>query len=74
MAAVAAHEDERDGDRLLSWRDLRAKIPLSRATIWALRRAGRFPEPVRISPGRVAWRESDVTSWMRQRQAGLEMA
>ena len=53
--------------RLLSWSEVRARIPLSRTTVWVLRRAGQFPEPVRISPGRVAWRSSDVDAWLESR-------
>lgn len=63
----------RTGDRLLSWRDVRARVPLSRATIWALRRRGTFPKPIQISPNRIAWRESELSAWIAERQsAGRE--
>ena len=51
-------------DRLLSWPEVRARVPLCRATIYRLRLAGLFPQPVRISPHRVAWRESDIEAWI----------
>lgn len=50
-------------DRLLSWRQVRDLAGLSRTTAWRLQNAGAFPRPVAISPGRVAWRESDVAAW-----------
>lgn len=54
-------------DRLLSWPEVRLRIPLSRGTVWAMRRSGAFPDPVRISSARVAWRESDLTTWIGER-------
>jgi prophage regulatory protein len=50
--------------RLLSWPVVRSRVPLSRATVWALRRKGKFPQPIAISPGRKAWIESDIDSWI----------
>lgn len=52
---------------LLSWPAVRALVPLSRATIWAMRRNGTFPEPIRISDGRIAWRHADLVAWIEQR-------
>jgi prophage regulatory protein len=53
--------------RLLSWSDVRARIPLSRATVWALRRRGAFPRPIQISPNRIMWRESELEQWIAER-------
>jgi len=53
--------------RLLPWRAVRALTGVSRTTIWRLRKAGDFPRPVEVSPGRVAWREDDIAAW----KAGL---
>jgi prophage regulatory protein len=51
-------------DPLISVRDVQRLTTLSRATIYRFIRAGRFPEPVKLSPrGRVAWRSSDVAAW-----------
>jgi len=35
----------------------------SRATLWRLVKAGRFPAPSRLGPNCVAWRESDYEAW-----------
>ena len=43
------------------------RVGLSPTTIWRERRAGRFPAPVRISPGAVAWLESDIDVWIAER-------
>ena len=51
------------GERLLPWREVKALAGLSRTTAWRLQNAGDFPRPVAISPGRVAWRESEVAAW-----------
>ena len=40
---------------------------LSATTLWREVTAGRFPKPVRVSSGRVAWPEHEVSKWMRLR-------
>ena len=40
---------------------------LSAATLWREVTAGRFPKPVRVSSGRVAWPEHEVAEWMLRR-------
>jgi prophage regulatory protein len=54
-------------DALLSWEALRDLIPLSRPQIWRLRSAGQFPQPIRLSPNRIAWKASDVLRWIESR-------
>ena len=53
--------------RLLRLPVVVARVGLSATTIWRQRRHGQFPDPVRISPGCVAWREADVESWIASR-------
>lgn len=50
-------------DRLLAWPRVKDLTGLSRTTAWRLQKAGDFPPPVRVSPGRVSWRESDIVAW-----------
>ena len=40
---------------------------LSRSTIYRRVADGEFPKPVKISKGRVAWRERDLLSWLESR-------
>jgi prophage regulatory protein len=51
-------------DRFCSPRETCAIVNLSRTTLWRLARVGDFPAPVRISPGRIAWRRSDLERWI----------
>lgn len=40
---------------------------LSRTSVWRGVREGWFPSPVSVSPGRIAWFEDEVTSWLATR-------
>lgn len=40
---------------------------LSRTTRWRMERQGEFPKRVRLSPGRVGWREQEVVAWIDSR-------
>ena len=52
---------------LLRTKDVLAILRVSKPTLWAWRRAGRFPEPLRLGPNTVAWREADVRRWIEKR-------
>lgn len=54
-------------DRLLPWDRVRDVTGLSRSTAWRMQQVGDFPEPVRISPNRVGWWESELTAWKATR-------
>ena len=43
---------------------IQALIPVSRSTILNWVKAKTFPEPVKLSPGVVAWRGEDLLKWM----------
>ncbi len=53
---------------LLSVKQVQAATTLSRTTLWRMARAGTFPAPVRLSPGRVAWRQDEVDAWVASRE------
>ena len=55
---VARHE------RLLRIRQVQDRVPLGRATIYKRMAAGTFPKPVALGGGIVAWRESEIESWI----------
>lgn len=44
-------------------------VGISSTTCWRLRRQGKFPEPLRLSVGRVGWLRRDLEQWLRERQA-----
>lgn len=51
-------------ERYLSWADVKPLFGgISRTTAWRGVRAGWLPAPVPVSPGRRAWRASDVSAW-----------
>lgn len=55
---------------LISFDDLRAKgITLSRVQIWRKEKEGTFPTRVKMSAARIAWVESEIDTWIRDRIA-----
>lgn len=57
--------------RYIRFRELRKLIPLGRTTIWRMMREGRFPQSRRIGKTAMAWLESEVEDWIKERaQAG----
>lgn len=50
--------------RLLTYAELRnEKIKMSRSTLWALEKEGKFPLR-RVHGGRVYWMESEIDAWL----------
>jgi prophage regulatory protein len=57
-------------ERFLRLKEVRARVPVSRSTLYSKIRLGEFPRPIRIFGARaVAWRESDVDEWISARIA-----
>ena len=48
---------------------VKARTGLSRSTLYAYIRDGRFPSPVTISDRCVAWIESEIDAWIADRIA-----
>ena len=62
-------------ERYLSWPQVRPLVgDIGRTTAWRMEKAQKFPAPVSVSPGRRAWRESDILAWQAQRATQLEAA
>ena len=55
-------------NRYLGWREVVRHLGISRTTLWRWLRTGQFPTPVRLGPGRVAFRESDIREWEDARE------
>jgi prophage regulatory protein len=47
---------------------------LSYTTLWRMIRDGKFPPPVQISKGRVAWPKSSVDAWLTAKADSQETA
>lgn len=60
---------DRDGPdgAYLSWSKVEPRVGISRTTAWRLQKRGEFPKPYVMSPGRVAYRESEVEAWKASR-------
>ena len=43
-------------------------LPFSAATLWRKVQKGEFPSPIKLSPGITAWREKDVSDWIRAQE------
>lgn len=53
--------------RLLSIDQVLDKVPVSRQQIYALVAKREFPKQKRIGKNRVAWLESEVDTWIKER-------
>lgn len=50
-------------DFLLRRKEVEKQTALSRATLYRLIKAGKFPRPVSLGTGAVRWKQSDVIAW-----------
>ena len=48
---------------------VQAMTGLPTSTLYDLLSKRQFPAPIRLTPGRVAWLESDVLAWQHERLA-----
>lgn len=55
------------GRQILRVADLVALLNLSRTTIWRMRRAGLFPQPIRLSANAIGWPAHVIDEWIAQR-------
>ena len=53
--------------RILRVADLEDLLNLSRTTIWRMRRAGEFPQPIRLSANTVGWFAHVIDEWLAER-------
>lgn len=40
-------------------------LPVSRATLWRMVKADKFPKPIKLSSRITAWRVEDVRAWLQ---------
>lgn len=61
------------GDRvLLRVPDIIRILGISRSTWWAGVKSGRFPQPVKLSPGITAWWAHDIAAVLNELKRGSE--
>ena len=58
---------ELESKPILRQRDVCTLLGISRACLWTWRRAGVFPEPLKLGPRLLGWRASDVRNWIDSR-------
>ena len=54
-------------DMLLRRQEVERIVGLSRSSVYRMMQSGDFPRSVRISPGAVKWRASDIKAWLETR-------
>ncbi len=54
-------------DRFITKQEVLTIAGLSHVTQWRMEKRGEFPQRRQISPGRVAWLESEILEWMNTR-------
>jgi prophage regulatory protein len=73
MQTAAVTVDSQLPDRLISFTELKSLVglPYSRATLWRMERRGDFPQRIKLSPRRSAWRLSELRAWIDARPRGM---
>ena len=54
--------------QILRRADVELRTQLSKASIYRLMRASKFPRPVRLGPRAVGWIASEITAWIESRE------
>src|SRR2546421_8633459 len=52
---------------ILDEEKVHAVTSLSKTTRWRMERRGEFPKRVRLSPGRIGWRQDEIREWIDSR-------
>jgi prophage regulatory protein len=56
-----------NGQSILRLRDVLRRLSISRSSLYALIKAGKFNQPISLGPRSVGWLESDVTDFITKR-------
>jgi prophage regulatory protein len=56
--------------KFLTEKQVTEMTSLSVPTRWRMRKAGTFPNPIKISPRRMAYSETQIKNWMKEQMAG----
>jgi prophage regulatory protein len=63
-------EDVLDALQFVRVNDVCRLLRISKPTLWRLRRANEFPEPTELTDRVIAWRRSEIETWLRERAGG----
>lgn len=53
--------------QFIDQKELLKILPLSRSTLWRMRRCGQFPRAVQLTRGRIGYVREEVDAWMKSR-------
>jgi prophage regulatory protein len=53
--------------RILRGDEVYRLVGLHAVTVWRLRKAGKFPRPVKLGGNSIGWIESDIIDWIASR-------
>jgi prophage regulatory protein len=68
-----AQRGELQMTRLLDHADLHARgIKYSKAQLWRLWNAGKFPRPIKLSTSKNAWDEVEINEWLAAKLAARD--
>jgi prophage regulatory protein len=59
--------------KLVTAKELFAKIPYSAVHVWRLEQKGEFPRRIHLGSNRVAWLEPEILNWLGRKLAKREM-
>jgi len=54
-------------DRLVRLRELVKLLSISRANVYRLMKIGKFPQSIKLAERTVAWRLSEIETWVQER-------
>ncbi|QQP88145.1 AlpA family phage regulatory protein [Skermanella sp. TT6] len=60
--------------KLVTAKELSAKIPYSAVHVWRLEQKGEFPRRIHLGCNRVAWLEAEILEWLARKLAEREAA
>ena len=58
--------------KLVTAKELTAKIPYSAVHVWRLEQKGEFPRRIHLGGNRVAWLEAEILEWLARKLAERE--
>jgi predicted DNA-binding transcriptional regulator AlpA len=58
-----SHHGDIEPRRMLNEQQVLDIVPISRATLWRMERAGKFPRGTYISPNRKIWYLDEIVAW-----------
>jgi prophage regulatory protein len=65
---MTTEENRRGVDPVLRIGEVQTALSYSASQIYRMVKAGGFPPPLRLGPGRIGWRQSVVEHWLQDKE------